>query len=518
MSAQHDSSNLERTQRERLLTPPAKSPSRDWGTVGLVALLVVFLGGLALAVGWLVASTRIMPGVEVLGLPLGGLSRRQAAVALQEHWDRQTVVLELGTDTWTVLVADLGLGLDVEATLDDALAASTLADRVYRLLGQRDRVQILPYVSLDSAVAGRWFEALSPQLAVAPLDARLHVVEGVAQVVPAAPGRALDVQQTVEALSAQRGRLLQGGGRLALVTKAVPPTVSDLGPVAEQVNAWLAQPLTIRAYDPIADESLWWTAPPAVWGTWMALHVDPVQLTFDWTLDLEAVRAYLAEHAAALQPDRYADVMAAVEAVGEAFAGGEWQVTLRLYHTPSQYVVQHGETLASIARDHGFPYPWLQQANPGVESLRPGQVIAIPSPDELLPLPVVMHKRIVISISQQRMWAYEWENLVWAWTVSTGIESSPTSPGVFQIQSHDPNAYAASWDLWMPYFMGIYRPVPTANFMNGFHGFPTRDGANLLWTGSLGHPVTYGCILLSTSNAALLYEWAEAGVVVEIQP
>ena len=518
MSAQHDSPNLDQAQHERLLTPPSTSSSWDWGTAGLLALLVVLLGVLALAVVWLIASTRIMPGVEVLGAPLGGLSRRQAAVALQGHWDRQTVVLELGADTWTVPVADVGLDLDVEATLDDTLAASTLVDRFYRLLGRRDRVPIQPHILFDTKVARRWFEALSPQLVVAPLDARLHVLEGIAQVAPAVPGRALDVQQTVEALSAQHMRVLQDGGRLALVTVAVSPGVSDLSPVAEQVNAWLAQPLTIRAYDPIADESLWWTASPAVWGAWMALDVDPLQLTFDWTLDMEQVRAYLAERAATVQPDRYADVTAAVKAVGEAFAAGEWQVTLRLYHTPSQHVVQLGETLSSIARDHGFPYPWLQQANPGVESLRPGQVIAIPSPDELLPLPVVMHKRIVISISQQRMWAYEWENLVWAWTVSTGIDSSPTSPGVFQIQSHDPNAYAASWDLWMPYFMGIYRPVPTANFMNGFHGFPTRDGANLLWTGSLGHPVTYGCILLSTSNAALLYEWAEAGVVVEIQP
>jgi lipoprotein-anchoring transpeptidase ErfK/SrfK len=70
----------------------------------------------------------------------------------------------------------------------------------------------------------------------------------------------------------------------------------------------------------------------------------------------------------------------------------------------------------------------------------------------------------------------------------------------------------------MPNFMGIYRPVPTADFMNGFHGFPTRNGSTLLWTGDLGHQVTYGCVLLSSENASLLYDWAEEGVVVEVQP
>lgn len=126
------------------------------------------------------------------------------------------------------------------------------------------------------------------------------------------------------------------------------------------------------------------------------------------------------------------------------------------------------------------------------------------------------NKRIVVSLSEQRTWVYENGQLKWEWPSSTGISSSPTAPGIFQIQSHEPNAYAGIWDLWMPSFMGIYRPVPTSEFMNGFHGFPTRGNSQLLWTGDLGHPVTYGCVLLSSENAALLYEWAEDGVVVEV--
>jgi lipoprotein-anchoring transpeptidase ErfK/SrfK len=144
--------------------------------------------------------------------------------------------------------------------------------------------------------------------------------------------------------------------------------------------------------------------------------------------------------------------------------------------------------------------------------------VTIPSPDVLLPLPVVPDKRIVVSLSQQKVWVFEDGGLKWEWLASTGIDDSPTSPGVFQIQSHEPNAYANNWDLWMPHFMGVYRPVPYADFMNGFHGFPTRSGHNLLWTGDLGRQVTYGCILLSSENAATLYNWAEEGVVVEIQP
>ncbi|HUM72127.1 MAG TPA: L,D-transpeptidase, partial [Chloroflexota bacterium] len=161
--------------------------------------------------------------------------------------------------------------------------------------------------------------------------------------------------------------------------------------------------------------------------------------------------------------------------------------------------------------------PWIQQTNPGLAGLSPGQVITIPSPDEMLPLPVVPHKRIIVSISQQRVHAFENGQIKWDWPASTGIASSPTAPGIFQVQSHEPNAYAGNWNLWMPNFMGIYRPVPNSDFMNGFHGFPTRDGYNLLWTNNLGAPVTYGCILISNENAQALYEWADEGVVVEIR-
>jgi lipoprotein-anchoring transpeptidase ErfK/SrfK len=194
-------------------------------------------------------------------------------------------------------------------------------------------------------------------------------------------------------------------------------------------------------------------------------------------------------------------------------------VPLRLYHQEQEHLVQAGETLSSIGYDYGLPYPWLEQANPGLgNSLRPGQRLTIPSPDLLLPLPVVEEKRLVVSLTEQKMWAYESGEIKWEWPVSTGIASSPTAPGVFQIQTHEPNAYAANWDLWMPHFLGIYRPVPTSDFMNGFHGFPSRNGSQLLWTNDLGQPVTYGCILLSSDNAATLYDWAEAGVVVEVRP
>jgi hypothetical protein len=113
-------------------------------------------------------------------------------------------------------------------------------------------------------------------------------------------------------------------------------------------------------------------------------------------------------------------------------------------------------------------------------------MITIPPRDTLLPLPIVVDKRIVISISEQRLLTYEDGELLSEHVISTGIARSPTLPGVFQVQSHYENAYASNWDLWMPHFLGIYEAVP--GFWNGIHGLPLLSNGVRLWENVLGRP------------------------------
>jgi lipoprotein-anchoring transpeptidase ErfK/SrfK len=142
--------------------------------------------------------------------------------------------------------------------------------------------------------------------------------------------------------------------------------------------------------------------------------------------------------------------------------------------------------------------------------------LTIPSKNILLPLPVIRGKRIQIDISEQRMYVYEAGALIATHIISTGVEDSPTMAGVFQVQTHEINAYASNWDLYMPHFMGIYEAWP--GFMNGIHGLPLLSSGQRLWAGNLGSPVSYGCIILGLEEAETLYQWAENGVVVEIVP
>jgi len=120
---------------------------------------------------------------------------------------------------------------------------------------------------------------------------------------------------------------------------------------------------------------------------------------------------------------------------------------------------------------------------------------------------------ILVSISQQHMWAYQDSQLLYSFVVSTGIHNG-TRTGKFSVLDKIPNAYGATWNIWMPNWMGIYY---AGTLENGIHALPILPDGNRLWAGFLGTPISYGCVVLGTNEAQQLYDWALVGTPVEIQ-
>ncbi len=122
-------------------------------------------------------------------------------------------------------------------------------------------------------------------------------------------------------------------------------------------------------------------------------------------------------------------------------------------------------------------------------------------------------KYILVDISEQHMYIYEGDALIYSFVASTGINNA-TRVGTFAVQSKIPNAYGSTWDIWMPNWLGIYW---SGGLENGIHALPILPNGAILWEGYLGRPVSYGCVVLGTYESQLLYEWAEIGTPVEIQ-
>jgi len=503
---------------QRPLAPrgrPEKTRFSLWLLLVPVALLGLFLVTLLVVVLGLklVFSSQILPGVHVADVALGGLSQVEAAQVLSRNWD--TLTLRDNEHTWNINPATLGLMLDANRSAAAAFAQGHGEGGLRALLG---RVDVAPVLIVDTATVREELTRIARNFAIAPVNAGVEFVNGQVRATEAEQGRSLDIEATVLAL--QNGVAFNDAGEVTLIMRDITPAVSDSTPVVAQAQALLANPLDIRVFDPVTGDSMFWSLLPQEWAQWITAAPDansPIGLTLD--ANPAAIRAYLRQQVdAAFDDSRSLDFDAAVQSIRSALAAGQPDdAFVTVQHGNRRHIVQPGETLSSIGYDYGIPYLYIQEANSHIASVSPGQEIIIPPADSFLLTEIVPNKRIVVDISEQRTRVYENGALKWDWPSSTGINSSPTWTGIYQILTHVPSAYAGIWDLNMPNFMGVYQPVPGSDFMNGFHGIPTRGGGQVVWENSVGTPVTFGCILLSDANSQRLYNWAEEGVVVEIR-
>ncbi len=191
-------------------------------------------------------------------------------------------------------------------------------------------------------------------------------------------------------------------------------------------------------------------------------------------------------------------------------------------HASTTHTVQPGETLTVIAHRYGVTTWTLVQANniANPALILPGQVLVIPRSSSLAtasaPAPAAAGggKRIVVDLSEQHLYAYQGEVLAYSFVASTGMPGAGTLPGTFRVLDKYPNAYASTWNLQMPHWLGIYW---AGSLENGIHALPILPNGQRLWEGYLGTPVSFGCIILGTQEARTLYEWAEIGTPVVVQ-
>lgn len=122
-------------------------------------------------------------------------------------------------------------------------------------------------------------------------------------------------------------------------------------------------------------------------------------------------------------------------------------------------------------------------------------------------------KYILVSISEQHLYAYDNNSLVYSFVASTGMRNA-TRTGQFSVLDKIPSAYGATWNIWMPNWLGIYY---AGTLENGIHALPILPSGATLWAGFLGTPISYGCVVLGTSEAQELYNWADVGTPVDIQ-
>ena len=482
------------------------------------------LATLVLTAGWIMfgvylyfrAAGPIVSGVKVGDTEVGGLTVEQAAVRIDNEWNRERVLLiGYGAQIFEGNPLEFGLWVDPNATARKAYKYGRGSQRWSELAGMLKGTpppEILPEVVFSPKVAAEQLAYWGTLVEKEPGVPTIAFETGKWIAKPGADGIAYDAEATLKAL-ADNPALILRSGYLPLIVRPVSSPVDPLQQKLNEMQTQLDRPLLVHAYDPISDDTLEWSVPRELLASWLQPEIVNGELNV--TLAESGFGAYIDSLEKELTDGRSFILPAVAYNLTERWQTGE-AYTVIIRHPPTLYDVQVGDTLLKIAWNTGIPFWMILQANPGMdmENIPAGQAINLPSKNDLLPYPVVVGKRLALSITDQRLRVFENGSQIKEFVISTGIDRSPTQPGVFQVQTHELEAYASVWDLYMPHFIGIYEAWP--GFMNGFHGLPRLSNGTRLWASILGKPASFGCIILTLEDAEWLFTWAEKGVVVEI--
>lgn len=109
-----------------------------------------------------------------------------------------------------------------------------------------------------------------------------------------------------------------------------------------------------------------------------------------------------------------------------------------------------------------------------------------------------------VDLSNQRTYAYEGDQLIRSFIVSTGTWQHPTVTGQYQIYVKYDSAPMSGPGYYLPgvpFIMYFYKGY-------GLHG--------TYWHNNFGTPMSHGCVNLTIDDAEWLYHWASIGTLVNI--
>ncbi len=272
--------------------------NRRWWFAAPVGLLVVFLA--AFAIDAVLTSGRTARGVEVAGIAVGNLDDAdldEAMVAIGTDFGLRAVEIRLPESTMTTNATDVGLRVDVAATVDavNEVGRGFVVTRPFSWLGRffSPAAVDLRFAAADLADAPALTE-LEASITADPVEPSVDLVDGELALVAGQSGLGIAPQTILDQLPAAAA-----AGATPIVVDAEPspiePTAAD-GDVQAAIDEWNAKTaagLTIT----VGNEATRQFGAGEL-RSWLTLSVDGTEIIA--APDAAAIRAMLDE--------RFADV------------------------------------------------------------------------------------------------------------------------------------------------------------------------------------------------------------------
>ena len=463
------------------------------GGGGLVLLIVVTVGA---AVFYAHYHDRGLPRTTVAGQSITGQTRDEVAASLRERAADVAVTWTADGAEHTATLNDLGLTVDVDATVDRAFERnSSWSGQLGVLFSGRD---VEAVVTSD----GTTLDAVAAQIAtdagLAGSDASVALAEDgtTFQVAPAVAGKAVDPDTFQEVARAAAASLAGRSTTITFVDAAPAVTDDTAQQVADAANALVAVPVVVsdgktdHSPEPALQAS-WVTIPPAKGGLGTpALNLDQVTAWVQGLAD-----------EARLDPvngKRYVDPQGTVLSVTKQAKDGR-EVT-----NVEQVTQAITDQVAS-----GQGYTGAFEFTPVTATWESKQVSS--AADVLAYFPSDGEKWIDVNLANHTVTVYEGTTVVMGpYSMVDGKPEMPTVTGTYTIykkyESKTMRGFEA--DGVTPY---VTENVPWAMY---FHGGYALHGA--YWRSTFGYSASHGCINLPVSTAKQIYNWAPIGTVVVV--
>jgi vancomycin resistance protein YoaR len=222
----------------------------------------------------------IFPGVTVAGVDVSGLTPEQAGVKLTASLSYPStgkVLLTDGEKRWVAAPVQMGMILDAQSSAQNAYRAGRSGGIVESLASQfrafRSGVDVAPVMILDQRTAQSYLEAVAAQVDIPVVESTLEIHGSQVDSKPGQVGRVVDVDATLEQVSAQMQTFTDG--TVPVTIKEEAPLVLDASKQADALRRVLSGPFVLTLPSPAAEDPGPWTLAPEQLAS--MLVISPVQ-------------------------------------------------------------------------------------------------------------------------------------------------------------------------------------------------------------------------------------------------
>lgn len=438
-------------------------------------------------------SNKILPNTFLLGKNIGNMTYEQATQYFEKNppFVSGTINFELNNDIKSASPAQLGIAVDVNASVKTALAQNKIYHTpivtprgITGFLGQK--VRLRPSFSIEQETFSSKIRELYKGTEKDPVSATIVADGDKITVKNDEKGEKIDTGSARTELLSYLPYNQIPRIKLTLVQEEAKVKAADLAESKEYLAAHISGAIKmVYGYRAVATADLptivSWLSQDELAKKNIKINTDALQQWLNDNVVAKVARKSTPRLVSANNENEVLQEGAPGKTVDEKKLAGDVEKIIKENSQERQVTVA------------------TKDVEPETRKVSPGYTLGRYS-----------GKYIEIDLSQQMLYQIEGNNVVGSHRVSTGKWSMPTPQGEFAINGKTGRAYSATYDLYMPYWMSF------VGSQYGIHELPEWANGTKEGEGHLGTPVSHGCVRLGVGDAAAVYNWADIGTPVII--